>query len=234
MFWQPHRPHMPSTRLSIRKAGARTGPSSVRVKARGMIWSCAIRVGRVGPMFWAHYSFLGLDPRGLKDDFCNDYGREMRHYTLANRAYCLRNPEKHAGYGANCWGLTASYSTVGYAAHAPFEEADWGVISPTAALSSIVYTPGESMQVMRYLYEDLNAQLWGPYGFYDAFSMEENWFPPHYLGNRPGPDCRDDREPPVRIAVESLHEPSRCAEWIEQAGIRAGCVRLRVRMIREM
>ena len=35
-------------------------------------------------------------------------------------------------------------------------------------------------------------------------------------GNRPGPDCRDDREPPVRIAVESLHEPSRCAEWIEQ------------------
>lgn len=143
--------------------------------------------GRVGPMFWAHYSFLGLDPRGLKDDFCNDYGREMRHYTLANRAYCLRNPEKHAGYGANCWGLTASYSTVGYAAHAPFEEADWGVISPTAALSSIVYTPGESMQVMRYLYEDLNAQLWGPYGFYDAFSMGENWFPPHYLAIDQGP-----------------------------------------------
>lgn len=143
--------------------------------------------GRVGPMFWAHYSFLGLDPRGLGDGFCSDYGREMRHYTLANRAYCLRNPEGHAGYGAECWGLTASYSTVGYAAHVPFEEADWGVISPTAALSSIVYTPDESMRVMRHLYEHLGAQLWGRYGFYDAFCEEENWFPPHYLAIDQGP-----------------------------------------------
>ncbi len=143
--------------------------------------------GRVGPLFWAHYSFLGLDPRGLSDAFCGDYAEEMRRYTLVNRAYCLRNPHGYAGYGADCWGLTASYSTVGYAAHAPYEEADLGVISPTAALSSIVYTPEESMSVMRYFYEHLHKKLWGPYGFYDAFCISDDWFPPHYLAIDQGP-----------------------------------------------
>lgn len=140
-----------------------------------------------GPLFWAHYSFLGLDPRGLGDAYCKDYFDEMRNYTLANRAYCLRNPQQHKGYGADCWGLTASYSVEGYAAHAPSERDDRGVISPTAALSSIVYTPEESMAVMRRLYESLGESVWGPYGFYDAFSEEAGWFPTRYLAIDQGP-----------------------------------------------
>lgn len=77
----------------------------------------------------------------------------MKNLTLANRAYCIRNPKCHKGFGSDCWGLTASYSVNGYAAHAPNEHDDKGVISPTAALSSIVYTPEYSLQVMRHLYE---------------------------------------------------------------------------------
>ena len=94
-----------------------------------------------GPLFWAQYSFLGLDPNGLKDEYCPDYFGEMRNLTLVNRAYCIRNPKHYKGFGADCWGLTASYSTDGYAAHSPNERDDRGVIAPTAALSSIVYTP---------------------------------------------------------------------------------------------
>lgn len=139
----------------------------------------------VGPLFWAHYSFLGLDPNGLKDKYAN-YFEEMRNYTLINRDYCIRNPNQYKGYGVNCWGLTASYSIDGYAAHAPVHRDDYGVISPTAALSSIVYTPEQSMQVMRYLY-DKGDKIWGKYGFYDAFSETEDWYPQRYLAIDQGP-----------------------------------------------
>lgn len=139
-----------------------------------------------GPLFWAHYSFLGLDPRGLKDCYA-DYFEEMRNYTLINRDYCIRNPKGYAGYGPGCWGLTSSYSPAGYSGHAPSEERDLGVIAPTAALSSIVYTPEESMAVMRNLYENLGDKVLGPYGFYDAFSQTEEWYPQQYLAIDQGP-----------------------------------------------
>lgn len=139
-----------------------------------------------GPLFWAHYSFLGLDPRGLNDRYA-DYFEEMRNYTLINRDYCVRNPKGYEGYGPDCWGLTSSYSTAGYAGHAPNEERDLGVIAPTAALSSIVYTPEESMRVMRHLYEELGPKVWGPYGFYDAFSKSADWYPARYLAIDQGP-----------------------------------------------
>lgn len=138
-----------------------------------------------GPLFWAHYSFLGLDPRGLKDQYA-DYFKEMKNYTLINKAYCVRNPKGFKGYGEDCWGLTASYSVKGYAAHEPTERGDLGVIAPTAALSSIVYTPEESMRVMRKLYS-MGDRVLGPYGFYDAFSETDNWYPQRYLAIDQGP-----------------------------------------------
>lgn len=72
-----------------------------------------------GPLFWAHYSFLGLDPTNLSDKYCPGYFNEMRNLTLINRAYCIRNPKQWKGFGPDCWGLTASYSVNGYSAHAP-------------------------------------------------------------------------------------------------------------------
>jgi hypothetical protein len=137
-----------------------------------------------GPLFWSHYSFLGLDPRGLKDRYAN-YWEDNKNHTLINRQYCLENPKGYAGYGPDSWGLTASYSMKGYAAHSPNE--DLGVISPTAAISSLPYTPAESMQVIRHLYEDLGSRVFGPYGFYDAFSEQENWYPTRYLAIDQGP-----------------------------------------------
>lgn len=142
-------------------------------------------VSGVGPLFWAHYSFLGLNPKGLKDRYA-DYFEEMKNYTLINRAYCIRNPKGYKGYSENSWGLTASYSVKGYAAHEPDEKGDHGVISPTAALSSIVYTPEESMKVMRYLYS-MKDKVWGPYGFYDAYSETDDWYPQRYLAIDQGP-----------------------------------------------
>ena len=137
-----------------------------------------------GPLFWAHYSYLGLDPRNLKDQYA-DYWKHNTNHTLINRQYCVENPKDFEGYGENCWGLTASYSIKGYAGHSPTR--DLGVISPTAALSSFPYTPDESMKVVRYLYDSLGDKVWGEYGFYDAFSEEYDWFTQRYLAIDQGP-----------------------------------------------
>jgi hypothetical protein len=139
-----------------------------------------------GPLFWAHYSYLGLDPRGLKDRYA-DYWEENKNQALINYQWCVANPKKFKGYGPDNWGLTASYSVVGYAAHAPDEKNDLGVISPTAALSSFPYTPEQSMAAMKHWYNDLKDTVWGPYGFYDAFSQTDNWHPAHYLAIDQGP-----------------------------------------------
>ncbi len=139
-----------------------------------------------GPLFWAHYSFLGLDPRGLKDRYA-DYWEHNRNQVLINREWCIKNPLNYKGYSNRCWGLTSSYSPGGYASHAPGKNRDKGVISPTAALSSFPYTPEYSMEALRYFYDTLGNKLLGEYGFYDAFSEQDNWFPQRYLAIDQGP-----------------------------------------------
>ena len=140
--------------------------------------------GKGGPLFFTHYSYMGLDPRGLKDRYA-DYEEQMKAHTLINRAYCIDNPKGYKGYGEKCWGLTASDGDKGYSAHSPGN--DRGVITPTAALSSIPYTPEYSLEAMRYFYEELGDRLWGEYGFKDAFNLTENWFAPSYLAIDQGP-----------------------------------------------
>jgi hypothetical protein len=139
-----------------------------------------------GPLFWAHYSYLGLDPRGLKDTYA-DYWEENKNLALINYQWCVDNPKKFKGYGPDNWGLTSSYSTKFYTTHAPDMENDLGVISPTAALSSFPYTPIQSMAAMKHWYNDMKDKVWGPYGFYDAFSEQDNWFPKKYLAIDQGP-----------------------------------------------
>lgn len=161
---------------------------------------------RGGPLFWAHYSYLGLDPRGLTDRYANYWDLNVAH-TMINRQHCIENPHRYKGYGENSWGLTASYTVpgavqyfeghtevkpktgnsgeAGYAAHAP--SFDLGVITPTAALSSFPYAPDEVMQVIRHFYEDLGNRILGKYGFYDAFSIEYDWYPKRYLAIDQGP-----------------------------------------------
>ncbi len=138
----------------------------------------------VGPLFWAHYSYLGLNPTGLKDAY-GDYWQLNRNHALAHYRYCVDNPKNFAGYGADCWGLTSSYSIKGYAGHQPGR--DLGVISPTAALSSMPYTPQESMAFLRYMYQPERDSLIGVYGPYDAFSEANHWFTPRYLAIDQGP-----------------------------------------------
>ena len=137
-----------------------------------------------GPLFFSQYSFLGLDPKGLKDQYA-DYWEQNRNHTLINREHCIRNPKGFKGYGPNCWGLTASDTYNGYNAHSPTN--DFGTITPTAALSAFPYTPEYSMQALKHFYFDLGDRIWSEYGFIDAFNETQNWYAKSHLAIDQGP-----------------------------------------------
>jgi hypothetical protein len=138
-----------------------------------------------GPLFFEQYTYLGINPNGLKDDHQIDYAEQTKNHTLINRAYCINNPKHFKGYGENCWGLTAGDSYKGYVAHCPQD--DRGVIQPTAALSSFPYTPEFSMQALKHFYYDLGDKIWGEYGFADGFSETHNWYAKTHLAIDEGP-----------------------------------------------
>lgn len=137
-----------------------------------------------GPLFFAHYSFLGLNPKNLKDQYA-DYWQQNVSHTKINHEYSSRNPSNYLGYSNICWGLTASDGNNGYSAHSPTN--DKGVITPTAALSSMPYTPEESMAALRFFYYKLGDKLWKQYGFIDAFNLTEKWYASDFLAIDQGP-----------------------------------------------
>ncbi|MCE7992474.1 MAG: hypothetical protein HEP71_10850 [Roseivirga sp.] len=152
----------------------------------GSFYNTALPLGsdRGGPLFFSHYSFLGLDPRDLVDQYASYWTQNTAHSTI-NQSYCQANPLNYVGYTGDCWGLTASDNHLGYSAHSPNN--DLGVITPTAAISSIPYTPEESMNAIKHFYYLLGDKLWGDYGFYDAFNLTEEWVAGSYLAIDQGP-----------------------------------------------
>lgn len=137
-----------------------------------------------GPLFFTHYSFLGLNPNGLKDAYA-DYWTQNKNHALINYSYCIDNPKKYAGYSKDCWGLTASDGNNGYSAHSP--DNDLGVIAPTAALASMPYVPEQSMDALHFFYYKLGDLLWKEYGFVDAFNLSASWQDSQFLAIDQGP-----------------------------------------------
>ena len=138
-----------------------------------------------GPLFFTHYSFLGLDPRNLSDTYAG-YWQQNVSQSLINHDYCMTNPRKFVGYSSDCWGLTACDNPWGYNAHSPTN--DLGVIAPTAAISALPYTPEQSMKAIRHFYYLLGNRLWGDYGFYDSFDVTEGWWANSTLAIDQGPE----------------------------------------------
>lgn len=176
-------PKYPIDKATYTQGWARNGA----MKNQNSYYGYQLPIGQAkgGPLFFAHYSFIGLDPRGLKDDYVNNYFQQNRMHSLINYEHCKRNPNNYKGYSADNWGLTASDNHKGYAAHSPTN--DLGVITPTAALSSFPYTPEESKKALEYFYYKQHHKLWGIYGFRDAFSLHHNWFAGGYLAIDQGP-----------------------------------------------
>lgn len=145
-----------------------------------------VGVSNGGPLFFTHYSYLGLNPHEFSDRYTN-YFENNRTIAKINLRYCLENPGKYVGYGENCWGLTASDFAWHYQAQEPVSTRDNGTIAPTGALASFPYTPEESMKALRNYYENYGQFLWGEYGFRDAFNLTENWCSTIFMGLNQAP-----------------------------------------------
>jgi hypothetical protein len=138
-----------------------------------------------GPLFFSHYSFLGINPHDLSDAYANYFTQDTAQ-SVINYNYCVANPQHFNGYSSMIWGLTASDDNVsGYAAHSPTN--DDGVISPTAAISSLPYTPAQSMNALKFFYYTLGDKLFKGYGFIDAFNLSDYWFADSFLAIDQGP-----------------------------------------------
>ncbi len=146
----------------------------------------AVGVGKGGPLFFTHYSFMGFDPRGIRDRF-TDYFRNNRAMARINLAWCTENPGHFKGYGPNDWGITAVDGPEGYSAYEPTKGIDDGTLAPTGALASFPYTPEASRRALRHFYEDLGDRLWGIYGFRDSFNLQKDWYSGIYMGLNQAP-----------------------------------------------
>ena len=139
-----------------------------------------------GPLFFSHYSFLGINPHDLTDSYANYFTQNTNH-SLINYNFCVANPNGFYGYSSTNWGLTASDDDIsGYSAHAPGN--DDGVITPSAAISSLPYTPVQSMSALKFFYYTLGDKLWKQYGFVDAFNLKDLWFADSFLAIDQGPE----------------------------------------------
>lgn len=137
--------------------------------------------GYVGPLFWTAFSFVGFDPKGLKDSVGIDYFKVCAAQARIQQAYCIANPKGFKGYGANCWGFSAGYSARGYKAHST--KTDLGVITPSGTLAAMPFAPDAVLPALKHFYYDLGDKLWGPYGFYDAYVAGEDRVVRNYLAN---------------------------------------------------
>jgi hypothetical protein len=146
-----------------------------------------VGVSTGGPLFFIHYIFMGFDPRELRDRYTDSYFENSRRIAEINRAYCIANPKGFAGYGANAWGLTASFGPNGYTTPAPDQWNDEGTITLTGALSSFPYTPEASMVAFKHFYRELGAELWGIYGPRDNYNASQQWLAFHYMGLNQAP-----------------------------------------------
>lgn len=145
-----------------------------------------VGVNKGGPLFFAHYSFMGYDPHKITDRYTN-YFKNNQNITKINYLYCVENPKKQKGYGKDGWGLTASDGPNGYNPDEPVEREDTGKLTPTGAIASFPYTPAESMAVLKNFYLNYGDFLWGEYGFRDSFDLNNNWCSPIFMGLNQAP-----------------------------------------------
>lgn len=153
----------------------------------GITLTVADPSGTTGPLFFTHYSFMGYDPRGVRDKYA-DYFENNRNMSLIQQRYAIENPHHFVGYGANAWGMSAVTGPHGYRAFHP-PTTDDGTLAPTAAMGAYAYTPEASLLALKHFYRDLGPALWDVYGFRNAFNETEDWYSPGELALNQGPQA---------------------------------------------
>jgi len=136
-----------------------------------------------GPLFLHQMSHVYIDFRSKRDRLGYHYGASSRNATLAQKQFCIDWRDQFKTYSADTWGLTASDGPDGYRAYgAPGMIEHDGTVAPTAAITSILFTPDESLAAAKAFYERYQNNLWGRYGFSNAYNLQRDWWGPDVIG----------------------------------------------------
>ena len=153
-----------------------------------------------GPLFIHQTAHAWIDFRGISDSYMrergSDYFDNSRRATYVQREYAVRNPKKFAGYGQNCWGVSASTGPgsgkfYGYRARGvPFGPDD-GTISPFATAASLPFAPEIVLPALQHMERDgyaLACESTGAPCFNATYSAGENrWTASHRYAIDEGP-----------------------------------------------
>lgn len=199
-----------------------------------------------GPLFTHQLSHLWIDFRGIRDVYMRDRGidyfENSRRATFVQQQYAIRNPLEFEGYGATCWGITASNGPcwckakvhgvertfLDYVARGvPFGPDD-GTIAPWAVVGSLPFAPEIVLPTIKH-FASMDLGMLEPYGFKSTFNRtfpvegsERGWVSPYHIGIDQGP---------VALMIENYRSGSlwelmrRCpviATGLRRAGFRGG------------
>lgn len=167
-----------------------------------------------GPLFTHQLSHVGIDFRGVQDKFMRgtgiDYFENSRRATLIQQRYAIDNPLGFKGYGAECWGITASdgpgpatlkidgierrfYDYEGRGA--PYGIDD-GTLAPWAVLASLPFAPEIVLPTAHHFIHTLKLHDHHPYGFKASINQTyadnsdqwlDGWVSPYFFGLNLGP-----------------------------------------------
>ena len=179
------------------------------------------------PLFTHQFPHIWIDFKNQNDGYA-DYFKNSTTATLVNRTFCMDQAPRYASYGANSWGLSASNGPFGYRAYGapPGWAQHDGTVAATACGASIVFTPQESVDCMRYLYENLGDRLWGRYGFSDAFNLDKNWFDENVIGIDQGALLAMIENARTRLIWNTMKKNLALQQGIKSAGFKEGSMEL--------
>jgi hypothetical protein len=138
------------------------------------------------PLFVHQYSHAWVDFRERRERTppYTDWFQNSVIATRAHKAFCLSLSKEFAGYSDNVWGITASDSQKGYVAWGgpPRHDALDGSVVPAAAAGSLMLAPDIALPALREMHRRFGHQIYGRYGFADAFHPTSGWVNPDVIG----------------------------------------------------
>ena len=142
-----------------------------------------------GSLFTYQFSHAWIDFKNIVARDNIDWFENSKNASLANWEFCKDMHSYYKTLHEKSWGLTACDSPDGYrgdfgappsANNSTVHKTD-GTVPPCGAIGSIVFTPEIVEETVRYYYENI-PELWGKYGFKDAYNLDRNWFSKTYIG----------------------------------------------------
>jgi len=170
-----------------------------------------------GSIFTYQYSHAWIDFRNLYDNDVN-YFENSINACMANRQFCADNSEKYVTYGQNRWGLTACIGPEGYKGYGakPGVAYNDGTVAPYGMAGSIVFAEEESIMGLKHLYENYKNQIYGKYGFKDAFNTDRGWWAEEYLAIDVGITLIMIENYRTELIWNKFNQISAIDKWIKQ------------------